>query len=141
MAKYNDNDSIPQASDIERTRSTPLLPVVWMTGVLVWATVVALFLRVPTWAGIFLCVATGLSFLVFLISYLYLFTSDRDALRAERWRRAADGRSRQSSDQPRALNEEHGMYLGPEQLDVSVKRTEKQEPRGQVVEVGQGEAE
>lgn len=137
MANYNDNDSVPQTSDLERARSTPLLPVVWMTGVLVWATVVALFLRVPTWAGIFLCTATGISFLVFLIGYLYLFTSDRDALRAERWRHGAGGRAREGADQPRALNTEQGMHIGPERPDVLVSGREGQELRGRVGKAGQ----
>jgi hypothetical protein len=56
-----------------------------MTGVLVWPTVIALMLHVPTWAGIFLCGLTGLSFLLFLISYIYLITTDREALRRERY--------------------------------------------------------
>lgn len=68
----------------KRDRATPLKPVVWMTGVLVWATVVGLFLRIPTWAGIFLCLLTGASFLLFLGSYLFLMVKDRDALREER---------------------------------------------------------
>ena len=75
-----------QPADIERYRSTPLRPVVWMTSVLVWATVVALILRVPTWAGIFLCASTGVSFLLFLVGYIYLFATDRELLRAERYR-------------------------------------------------------
>lgn len=66
-------------------RSTPLLPTVWMTGVLVWATVIGLFLRVPNWAGIFLCSLTGFSFLLYLISYLYLMVNDPAALRREKY--------------------------------------------------------
>lgn len=73
------------SASVERQRYTPLKPTIWMTGVLVWATVIALFLRVPTWAGIFLCLLTGLSFLLYLGSYLYLMTIDREALRAERY--------------------------------------------------------
>jgi len=68
-----------------RFRSTPLKPAIWMTGVLVWATVIALFLHVPTWAGIFLCVITGLSFFLYLVSYVFLMATDREALRAERY--------------------------------------------------------
>ncbi len=135
MANYNDRDNQPQTSDVERARSTPLLPVVWMTGVLVWATVVALFLRVPTWAGVFLCTATGISFLVFLLGYLYLFMNDRDALRAERWRRGAGVRSREGADQPRALNKEQGMFIGAARPDVPVRR-EGQELQVQVEEAG-----
>jgi len=68
-----------------RYRSTPMRPAIWMTGVLVWATVIALFFKVPTWAGIFLCILTGLSFLLYLGSYLFLMATDREALRAERY--------------------------------------------------------
>jgi len=68
-----------------RSRSTPLKPAIWMTGVLVWATVIAFIFRVPTWEGIFLCLLTGLSFLLYLGSYLFLMATDREALRAERY--------------------------------------------------------
>jgi len=91
MAKQNDTDITPRTTDPELARSTPLRPVVWMTSVLVWATVVALIARIPTWASVFLCTVTGISFLVFLVGYIHLFTSDRDALRAERWLRGAGG--------------------------------------------------
>ena len=75
---------IDSASE-KRSRSTPLKPTIWMTGVLVWATVIALFLHVPAWAGIFLCLLTGLSFLLYLGSYIFLMATDREALRAERY--------------------------------------------------------
>lgn len=61
-------------------RATPLKPTIWMTGVLVWATMIGLFLRIPTWAGIFLCTLTGLSFLLYLASYIFLLATDREAL-------------------------------------------------------------
>lgn len=69
---------------MEKSRATPVRPAIWMTGVLVWATVIALVLRVPTWAGIFLCVLTGVSFLLYLVFYIYLMFYDREALRRER---------------------------------------------------------
>ena len=71
---------------VERQRATPLKPAIWMTSVLVWATVVGLFLRVPTWAGVFLCCMTGASFLFYLVSYIYLMVADPDTLRSERYR-------------------------------------------------------
>jgi hypothetical protein len=71
---------------MERSRATPLRPAIWMTGVLVWPTVIALMLHVPTWAGIFLCSLTGLSFLFYLVSYAYLMLYDREALRREQLR-------------------------------------------------------
>ncbi len=69
----------------KRSRATPLKPVIWMTGVLVWATVIAFLFKVPTWVGIFLCLLTGLSFLLYLGSYIFLMATDREALRAERY--------------------------------------------------------
>jgi hypothetical protein len=65
-------------------RATPLKPAIWMTGVLVWATAIGLFLRIPTWAGIFLCTLTGLSFLLYLASYIFLLATDREALSERR---------------------------------------------------------
>lgn len=75
---------IDSASE-KRSRSTPLKPAIWMTGVLVWATVIAFLFHVPTWVGIFLCLLTGLSFLLYLGSYIFLIATDREALRAERY--------------------------------------------------------
>src|SRR4051794_10946616 len=69
---------------IDSTRSTPLRPAVWMTGVLVSATVIALFLRVPTWAGIFLCSLTAASFLIYVALYGYLLRQDRESPGRER---------------------------------------------------------
>jgi hypothetical protein len=80
------HDEAPVSSELTRySRSTPLRPAIWMTGVLVWATVVAFLFHVPTWAGIFLCGLTGLSFLFYLISYVYLMATDREALRREKF--------------------------------------------------------
>jgi hypothetical protein len=142
MAKPNDSDRTPQTGELERARSTPLLPVVWMTSVLVWATVVALFLRVPTWAGAFLCTITGISFLVFLVGYIHLFKSDRDALRAERWRRGAGGTpSHGGSDQQQALNEGQRSYIGPERPELSRTRAAQREVTVRVGEAGQRKAE
>lgn len=71
-------------SKLDRRLSTPVRPAVWMTSVLAWATVVGLILRIPDWAGIFLCAITGLSFLSYLIPYLYLLVNDRESLRQDR---------------------------------------------------------
>ena len=67
------------------TRATPVRPTIWMTGILAWATVIGFLFHVPDWAGIFLCSLTGLSFLLYLVSYIYLMATDRDALRRERY--------------------------------------------------------
>jgi len=116
MAMHDETERGEQPGEGERFRSTPLRPAVWMTSVLVWATVVALFLRVPTWAGVFLCVLTGTSFVVFLVAYIYLFVSDPEMLRAERYR----GHKRRSSgreverQQAWELSQDRQGYLGPE---------------------------
>ena len=70
-------------------KSTPLRPAIIMTAVLVWALVVALIVRVPAWASVFLSILTGASFLAFLVGYIYLFVRDRESLRTARARRAA----------------------------------------------------
>jgi hypothetical protein len=70
-------------------KSTPLRPAIIMTTVLVWALVVALIVRVPAWASVFLAALTGASFLAFLVGYAYLFARDRESLRTGRPRRAA----------------------------------------------------
>jgi hypothetical protein len=67
------------------TKNTPLRPAIWMTGVLVWANVIALIFRVPTWGAVFLCGLTGVSFLSYLVSYVYLMINDRDSLRREKF--------------------------------------------------------
>ena len=73
------------AAPLQYTRNTPVRPTIRMTGVLVWATVIAFLFHVPVWAGIFLCSLTGLSFLLYLVSYVYLMATDRDALRREKY--------------------------------------------------------
>lgn len=69
-------------------KSTPLRPAIIMTSVFVWALVVALILRVPAWASVFLAILTGASFLVFMVGYVYLFARDRESLRTGPARRA-----------------------------------------------------
>jgi hypothetical protein len=70
-------------------KSTPLRPATIMTTILVWALVVAVIVRVPTWASVFLASLAGASFLAFLVGYVYLFVRDRESLRTGRGRRAA----------------------------------------------------
>jgi hypothetical protein len=135
MATHDSNDRASWAGDGERYRSTPLRPAVWMTGVLVWATVVALILRVPTWASVFLCTLTGVSFLWFMACYVYLFASDREALRAERWR----GRSARTSSHDASAqqpSEDQQRYLGPERAEFAVKGTDAGEARVSVGAAG-----
>jgi hypothetical protein len=127
METHDDSDYASGTSDIERTRSTPLLSVVWMTGVLVWATVVALFLNVPTWASVFLCTVTAISFFVFVVGYIYLFTNDREALRSERWRRVSGGTSLPdlAGQQRRGLGEDERRYLAPERAEFEVTHSDE----------------
>ena len=70
---------IPTNAVRRYTRSTPLVSTVWMTGVLVWATVIGFLFHVPTWASIFLSSLTGLSFLLYMVSYIYLMATYLDA--------------------------------------------------------------
>ena len=69
---------------MKTTRSTPLKPAIWMTGVLVWATVVGLFLRIPNWAGGILIGMSAASFAFYLAAYVHLLRNDPEALRHER---------------------------------------------------------
>ena len=78
-----------RAENAPAYKSTPLRPAIIMTTVLVWALVVALIVRVPAWASVFLAILTGASFLAFLVGYMYLFVTDRESLRTGRPRRAA----------------------------------------------------
>jgi hypothetical protein len=70
-------------------KSTPLRPAIIMTTILVWALVVALIVRAPAWASIFLTILTGASFLAFMAGYVYLFARDRESLRTGRTGRSA----------------------------------------------------
>ena len=138
MAMHDSNERASQADDGERHLSTPLRPAVWMTSVLVWATVVALILRVPNWASVFLCTVTGVSFLVFVVGYVYLFANDREALRAERWRgRKARISSRDALAQERSeLNEDQQQYLGPGPAGSAFTGTDARATRVSVAEAG-----
>src|SRR5919107_1940903 len=78
-----------RAENAPAYKSTPLRPAIIMTTVLVWALVVALIVRVPAWASVFLAILTGTSFLAFLVGYIYLFVRDRESLRTGRAGRAA----------------------------------------------------
>jgi hypothetical protein len=117
MVPSSEIERVSEMGPVQRYRATPLRPAVWMTSVLVWATVVALILRVPTWAIVFLCVVTGVSFLFYLVSYIYLMAKDRDALRAERGgTRSGAGRLRAAERNGIAWHPEQNepVYIGPE---------------------------
>jgi hypothetical protein len=135
MATHDSNDRASRSDDGERYRSTPLRPAVWMTGVFVWATVVALILRVPTWASVFLCTLTGVSFLWFLVCYVYLFANDREALRAEQWRgRPVRTSLHDVSTQQRS--EDQQRYLGPERAGFAVAEIDAAEAQVSVGAAG-----
>src|SRR5262249_30864259 len=128
----------PEPGAVESRRATPLRPVVWMTSVLAWATVVALIVRVPTWAGVFFCSLTGISFLMFLAGYVYLFVNDRDALRAERWH-AVSGRAtlRDVPDHElQASGEARRRHLVPQQAQVPPTRPLEGNQRLRVSDAG-----
>ena len=86
MSQNTEIEPRGEFATMERSRATPLRPAIWMTGILVWATVIAFLFHVPVWGGIFLCSLTGLSFLLYLVFYSYLMLHDREALRRERLR-------------------------------------------------------
>ena len=117
MAPTPDPPRMPERGEERKHgRATPMRPAVWMTGVLVWATVIALFLRVPVGGSVFLCVLTGISFLSYLVSYIYLMATDREALRAERYRERS-GKGPPGVDKGSiSLRAEQGqpLYLNPE---------------------------
>ena len=112
-------------------KSTPLRPAIIMTAVLVWALVVALIVRVPAWASIFLAVLTGASFLAFLGGYLYLFAKDRESLRTGRTGRGALA-AKPSAKERRALAAGSSMPAGGREssgIPVSeAKRVEVRRP-------------
>jgi hypothetical protein len=117
MVPSNDIERVSETGSAQRYRATPLRPAVWMTSVLVWATVVALALRVPTWASVFLCVVTSVSFLFYLVSYIYLMAKDREALRAERGRARSGAGSLRAAERSSAAwqpEQEEPVYIGPE---------------------------
>jgi hypothetical protein len=126
MATHDEIERVAQG-DVERVRATPLRPAVWMTSVLVWATVVGLIGRIPTWASVFLCVVTAISFLWFLVTYIYLFVSDPEKLRAERYRgRKRPGSAREvgseQSEQRWELSQNRQAYLEPEHSGSTTRR-------------------
>ena len=119
-----------QREDAPAYRSTPLRPAIIMTTVLVWALVVALIVRVPAWASVFLAVLTGASFLAFLVGYIYLFVRDRESLRTGRSRRAAlaakpdtgaQGAVAAGGHAPRGLRESAGIPV-PDAERVAERR-------------------
>jgi hypothetical protein len=117
MSRTNSIEGVSETGAVERYRATPLRPAIWMTSVLVWATVVALILRVPTWASVFLCALTGTSFTFYLVSYIYLMARDREVLRAERYRVRADageGRGEGSGDTAWPPEQGGPMHIGPD---------------------------
>ena len=118
-------------SVMEQSRATPLRPAIWMTGVLVWATVIALFFHVPTWAGIFLCSLTGLSFLHYLASYSYLLLYDREALRRERYRVKGRGVLERGS-----LESTSGALMGDQAQSARVETPSLMSEEGAVVRHG-----
>ena len=64
MPDESDRLTRSESGLVERQRATPLKPAIWMTSVLVWATVVGLFLRVPTWGGLPLLLDWGIVFIL-----------------------------------------------------------------------------
>ncbi len=65
------------------TKATVLKPLGWMMLILVSSTLSAFRLKAPGWVGYMFGSFTGLTMLLYLVSYLYCLFTDKDALRSE----------------------------------------------------------
>ena len=74
-----------QQASAQGARSNGLSALLMSSGTLLSAFLIALFLKVSLWPLVFLAVLSGINFLTFLFSYLFLLFNDRDALRSERF--------------------------------------------------------
>jgi hypothetical protein len=84
----------------------------------------------PSSSSVFLCASTGISFLPFLVAYIYLFATDREMLRAERYRgRKFGGRALTVESQ-----ETTELYLG-DRGDLGLERA-----ASVVAPLGEGES-
>ena len=133
------------AVPLQYTRNTPVRPTIWMTGVLVWATVIAFLFHVPVWAGIFLCSLTGLSFLLYVVSYIYLMATEPDALRREKYS-VVESPGRQlvrlkeaSQDPARSQPPPVGLATQPlgDQVAILSKERRVKEVRAQDADIGE----
>ena len=73
---------LQQASE-QGSRSTVLKPLNWLLGLLIAATIIALYYRLPEWIGVLLAVSVMVVLGLFLFAYVYCLFKDRDALRSE----------------------------------------------------------
>lgn len=74
-----------QRASAEGSRSTALKPLGWLLAILVPATLVSFYLKLPPIVGISGIVASALALMVYLGSYIYLLMANPDALRSERY--------------------------------------------------------
>ena len=125
-----ETDETQMADNEQIKRATPLKPTIWMTGVLVWATAIGLFLKIPTWAGIFLCTLTGLSFLLYMASYIFLLATDREALHERHLTKGARSHPGELRGQNYELLESNSTMATaatpPLALERNVSRTQSQ---------------
>lgn len=67
------------------SRSTVLGPIGWMMPICVLATLASVEYEAPAWLTEMFAAFTALTFLLYLIAYVYCLFTDKDALRSERY--------------------------------------------------------
>ncbi len=72
-----------QQSDATGAKSTVLKPLGWLIGILVSASIASFYFNSPNWVGFTFVLFTGISILLYLISYIYFMRRDPDFLRSE----------------------------------------------------------
>jgi hypothetical protein len=73
-----------QAGEIARSRSSALVPLHWITAILVAFLLLSVALHAPGWMQIGLFVLLALVILQSVVSYNYFMTTNPDALRSEK---------------------------------------------------------
>lgn len=69
--------------DATGTKSTVLKPLGWLIGILVSASIASYYFKSPNWVGFTFVLFTGISILLYLISYIHFMRKDPDFLRSE----------------------------------------------------------
>lgn len=107
---------LEQATGIN-TRSTVLKSLSWLLVIMIAATITAFTYELPYWMGTSFFVASMLSVVLYLFTYIYCLFKDRDALRSETYiihkmaiERGLLGDNMTGLFKP---SEEPGLLLGP----------------------------
>lgn len=67
------------------SRSDVLRPLVWLIGILTFATAAFLYAKAPDWLLVMMAVSLFLSIGLYVFAYIYCLFIDRDALRSEKY--------------------------------------------------------